>query len=148
MDAIIALYSLLKLFIMKIHALRLTPGEDLKKRLISLTESKGIVAGCILTCVGSLQQVCLRLADRNKTETYVEKFEIIALSGTLSQEGVHLHLGVADSSGKMIGGHLMDGNLIYTTAEIIIGELTDFVFERRLDERTTYKEIVISRREG
>jgi len=128
---------------MKIHALRLLPGEDLKKKLVDFTESKRIAAGCILTCVGSLQQVCLRLAGQEGTETWVEKFEIIALSGTLSREGVHLHLGVADSAGKMIGGHLMDGNLIYTTAEIVIGEITGFVFERRLDERTTYKELVI-----
>lgn len=128
---------------MKIHALRLTPGEDLKKALINFTESNRIGAGCILTCVGSLQQVCLRLADQDRAETFVEKCEIIALSGTLSREGVHLHLGVADSSGKMIGGHLMEGNLIYTTAEIIIGEITGFVFERRLDEHTGYKELVI-----
>jgi len=54
-----------------------------------------------------------------------------------------LHLGVANSSGKMLGGHLMQGNLIYTTAEIIIGEIPGFDFERRLDERTSYKELVI-----
>jgi predicted DNA-binding protein with PD1-like motif len=129
---------------MKIHALRLAPGEDLKKALVNFTESKRIGAGCILTCVGSLQQVCLRLADQDGIETRAEKCEIIALSGTLSRDGVHLHLGVADSSGKMFGGHLMEGNSIYTTAEIIIGEITGFVFERRLDEHTTYKELVIN----
>lgn len=80
---------------MKIHALRLAPGKDLKEELVNFTESKKIGAGCILTCVGSLQQVCLRLANQDRTETYVGKFEIIALSGTLSRQGLHLHLGVA-----------------------------------------------------
>ncbi len=128
---------------MKIHALRLMPGNDLKNELVNFTASKGISAGCILSCVGSLQRVCLRLADQDRTERFVGKFEIITLSGTLSPEGVHLHLGVGDASGKMIGGHLMEGNLIYTTAEIIVGEITGVVFERRLDEHTMYKELVI-----
>lgn len=43
----------------------------------------------------------------------------------------------------MIGGHLMERNLVYTTAEIIIGEITGFVFERRLDADTTYQELFI-----
>lgn len=111
--------------------------------LIAYTQSNKIKAGCMLTCVGSLKQICLRLANQPRSETYVDKFEIIALSGTLSQDGVHLHLAVADGFGKMTGGHLMDGNLIYTTAEIVMGEIEDVIFERRLDERTSYNELVI-----
>lgn len=128
---------------MKIHSLRLVPGQDLKQMLIAYTQSNKIKAGCMLTCVGSLKQICLRLANQPRSETYVDKFEIIALSGTLSQDGVHLHLAVADGFGKMTGGHLMDGNLIYTTAEIVMGEIEDVIFERRLDERTSYNELVI-----
>ena len=29
----------------------------------------------------------------------------------------HLHIAVADSAGNVVGGHLMDGCFIYTTAE-------------------------------
>lgn len=128
---------------MHIHAIRLLPGQDLKQELLKFTESKEITAGCILTCVGSLQQVCLRLANQDKSETYPGKFEIIGLTGTLSQDGVHLHIGVADTSGKMTGGHLMAGSLIYTTAEIVIGEIDHLIFDRKLDESTSYNELFI-----
>jgi uncharacterized protein len=37
----------------------------------------------------------------------------------------------------------MDDNLIYTTAEIVIGEATDLVFKRETDSITTYKELAI-----
>jgi predicted DNA-binding protein with PD1-like motif len=37
----------------------------------------------------------------------------------------------------------MDGSLIFTTAEIVIGEATDLVFKRETDSITTYKELKI-----
>lgn len=37
----------------------------------------------------------------------------------------------------------MDGNLIYTTAEIVITELLDFEFIRELDTTYRYKEPII-----
>ena len=40
----------------------------------------------------------------------------------------------------------MDGNLIYTTAEIIIGEVLDVKFARRLDSITTYDELFIEKK--
>jgi predicted DNA-binding protein with PD1-like motif len=59
---------------------------------------------------------------------------------------VHLHASISDGTGKTIGGHLMDGNLIYTTAEIIIGEVLDVKFSRRLDSITTFNELFIEKK--
>ncbi len=56
---------------------------------------------------------------------------------------MHLHIAVADSLGKTIGGHLDDGCIVYTTAEIIIGITDAFTFLRTLDEQTGYKELEI-----
>ncbi|MBD2255042.1 DUF296 domain-containing protein [Nostoc parmelioides FACHB-3921] len=84
-----------------------------------------------------------RFANQEKSTTFDEKSEILALNGTLSNEGIHLHIALADQQGKTIGGHLVDGCIIYTTEEIIIGTTQDFCFGRRFDEQTGYQELDI-----
>jgi predicted DNA-binding protein with PD1-like motif len=86
------------------------------------------------------------LADQPEGTVFEGKHEIVSLVGTLSPDGDHLHVAVSDSSGRTLGGHLMDGSLVYTTAEIAVGELTDLSFARETDAITTYKELAIRKR--
>ena len=74
------------------------------------------------------------------------ELEILSLSGTLSSDGAHLHIAVADSSGAVIGGHLCPGSFVRTTAELVIGLLPDWRFRRELDPATGYAELEISPR--
>ncbi len=132
---------------MKIHALRLTPGQDLRRELEAFTRKEHLQAGFIITCVGSLQQAVIRPANQPDALTRVEKFEIVSLTGTLSPDGPHLHIALSDSLGNTFGGHLLEGSLIYTTAEIVIGEAENLRFTRETDPVTTYKELKISPRQ-
>ena len=129
---------------MKTFAFRLYPKQDLKKELISFTKENNLQAGFILTCVGSLKRATLRLANENIVKNFEQKFEIVSLVGTLCQEGVHLHISISDDEGNTFGGHIQEGCIIYTTAEIVIGELEDVVFSRKPDAQTGFKELVIS----
>jgi uncharacterized protein len=128
---------------MKIFAIRLKPGEDLKESLRSFVEENNIQAGFILTGVGSLKQTTLRFANQNYSHVFKDRFEIVSLVGTLSVHGLHLHISLSNRQGKTIGGHLLDGCIIYTTAEIVIGTSEDFIFLRTLDETTGYQELEI-----
>ncbi len=132
---------------MKIHALRLTPGQDLRRELEIFTRKEHLQAGFIITCAGSLQQAVIRPANQPDALTRVEKFEIVSLTGTLSPDGPHLHIALSDSLGNTFGGHLLEGSLIYTTAEIVIGEAENLRFTRETDPVTTYKELKISPRQ-
>ena len=127
----------------KFHCLRLKPNDDLKLALVDFCELHQIVAAAIISCVGSLSKLHLRLASAQDFLLRSELYEIVSLVGTLSINGVHLHISAADSTGAVIGGHLMESNLIHTTAEIIIVEFADVVFERKFDTATGYKELVI-----
>lgn len=127
----------------KPYPLRLKPQQDLKQELIQFTKRNGIAAGFIASCSGSIQKLRVRLADSNSHLERNEKFEILSLQGSLSQDGVHLHLSVADREGKVFGGHLVDGCEIYTTAEILILELSDYQLTREKDPKTGYPELVI-----
>jgi predicted DNA-binding protein with PD1-like motif len=128
------------------YVLRLHPHQDLRQELEAFAKANNLRAAFILTCVGSLRHAALRLANQPDTTHYTDKFEIVSLVGTLSPDGPHLHISLSDGTGAMLGGHVQLGNLIYTTAEIVIGELTDKVFSRPIDPETTYDELVVTDR--
>lgn len=126
---------------MQVRVLRLHPGQDLKRELRRFAEQQGIQAGVLVTCVGSLQKAVIRFADRSEGTPLEGKFEIVSLVGTLSPEGDHLHISLSDGEGHTVGGHLMDGCLIYTTAEIVVGEIAGKRFRRVVDPQTGYPEL-------
>lgn len=128
---------------MKIFAVRLKPNEDLKQSLKNFALQEKLKAGFILTAIGSLQQATIRFANQNISTVFVDKFEILSLNGTIATTGVHLHIAIADQQGKTIGGHLDNGCIIYTTAEIVIGSSEEHTFLRTLDKQTGYQELEI-----
>ena len=105
----------------------------------------GWKAVAIVTCVGSLNKAHLRFANQPEGTEIPGKLEIVSLTGTVSPAGSHLHMSVSDSTGKTTGGHLLQGNPVYTTAEILMVILTDYLFERETDPAFNYKELTILR---
>jgi predicted DNA-binding protein with PD1-like motif len=96
-----------------------------------------------LTCVGSLTRAVLRFANQKNPETLTGHFEIVSLTGVLSDEGSHCHMAIADERGTTLGAHLMEGCKIYTTAEIVMGIIPDCSFLRTFDPQTGYPELEI-----
>jgi predicted DNA-binding protein with PD1-like motif len=128
---------------MRSRALRLLPGEDLRQALEDATRRYHVCAGCILTCVGSLRRARLRLAGGDEVLELDGPLEIVALVGTLSADGPHLHVALADGAGRVHGGHLLAGCPIHTTAEVVLGELEGAVFAREQDPATGWRELVV-----
>lgn len=124
-------------------ALRLTPGQDLKIELDNLVQSRNIEAACIVTCMGSLTKAVLRYANQDNAVELEGHFEILSLTGTLSKHGSHYHISIADGTGRTIGAHLLEGCIIYTTAEIVIALLPEVSFLRTIDVQTGYPELEI-----
>jgi len=127
----------------KTYALRLKPGQDLKKAILAFVETNSIEAGWILTCVGSVTDYHIRFANQPNGSKASGHFEIISLSGTLSVNGCHLHISISDSAGQTIGGHLLNGTIIYTTAEIVLQQSNEIVFTREEDGTTAWPELQI-----
>ena len=125
------------------YTFRLLPGQDLKAEIERIVREEGITAGCILSIVGSLSQTTLRLADGITIKVWEEKFEIVSGTGTLSTDGCHIHVAVADQEGKVIGGHLKEGCIINTTAEIVLLTFGDVRYFREDDSQTGFKELVV-----
>ena len=72
-----------------------------------------------------------------------DDFEIVGITGTVSKNGCHIHISLADKDGNTVGGHLTDGCLINTTCEVCIESFDNYYFDRVFDDETGYKELVI-----
>jgi predicted DNA-binding protein with PD1-like motif len=129
---------------MKVVPLRLSPGNDLRLTLEAWMRQQCEQAGCVISAVGSLSVAQLRLAGRQESTTITGELEILSLAGTLSPDGAHLHIAIADCTGAVIGGHLCAGSLVRTTAELVMGLLPEWEFRRELDPATDCAELSIS----
>jgi uncharacterized protein len=129
------------------HTIRLLPHQDVKQSLMDYVIAHKITAACMITCVGSAEQVSLRYANQPQSDTLIGKYEIVSLVGTLgATSGCHLHISISDSTGNTIGGHLQNGTMVYTTAEIVIGELQDVNYKRVKDNTYGYNELVAEKK--
>ena len=70
--------------------------------------------------------------------------EIVSLVGTLN-DGGHLHVALSDCEGKVVGGHVLGDMIVFTTAELVIGECESLRFTREFDEQTGFKELTITK---
>ncbi len=129
---------------MKIYTFRLKPDQDLFDFIENFVVENKIEAGCVLSSVGSLTHVTLRLANREYYNEYEGHFEIVSMTGTVSINGSHIHISISDGDGVTIGGHLVSGCKIYTTAEIVLAVFEDVVYQRELLENDLgYEELTV-----
>jgi predicted DNA-binding protein with PD1-like motif len=125
---------------------RLAPGDDLRGALARLLAERGTDSAFVLSGIGSLSVARLRLAGRDEVLERREDLELLTLTGTLSGDGPHLHASVATAEGRVIGGHVADGCLVRTTAEILLAVLPAGKLARVPDARTGYAELVVRAR--
>lgn len=129
---------------MKTHSFRLKPQQDFLDSIEEYIKKNNIQAGVILSAVGSFTHATLRLANKSTYDQYQGYFEIVSITGTVSTHGSHIHISISDENGNTIGGHLVSGCKIYTTAEIVLVEFDDVVYKRELYENDSgYEELVV-----
>ena len=126
-----------------IHVVRLLPGEDLLEALQSFIRRKEISAAVIVTCVGSTGETVLRPAGKREGKHFDGKHEIVSLTGTLSAGGHHLHMSISDENCCVVGGHVLKGCTVRTTAEVALAELPALKFLRPQDSRTGFSELSV-----
>lgn len=131
---------------MKEYAIRLKEGQDLKQSIINYALEHDIKCGVVVSSVGCLKNYRLRNAGAIRVIEKEGHFEILSLNGTIANGKVHLHLTVGDEKLNAFGGHLVEGNIVNTTVELVILELEEYKARREFDSQTNYDEIVFERR--
>ena len=124
------------------YCFRLKENQDLKKEIEDFA-IKNNISGVVLTSVGCLKELTIRLADGKTILSRKGQFEIVSITGTLTKDGVHIHISVSDENGNTIGGHLKNGCIINTAAEVCILEFDNLNLRREYDNSTGYDELVI-----
>ncbi len=131
---------------MQTYTFRLKAGQDLFDEIEAFVGERHIEAGCVLSSVGSLTHATLRLANRDYYNEYEGHFEIVSMTGTVSIHGSHLHVSISDGDGATVGGHLVSGCKIYTTAEMVLAVFEDVVYKREFAADSGYEELVVYKR--
>lgn len=129
---------------MKELAFRLKKGDDLKRSIEDRCKDLNTIV--VLSSVGCVYKAHIRLANATKELVSNKDYEILSLNGTVSNGKAHLHICLSDKLGNCIGGHLMEGCLINTTCEVVLGVLEEYESNREFDENTGYDEISFKRR--
>lgn len=132
---------------MKELAVRLKNGADLKLSIQELAVTKQLDGAIVLSAVGSLKRLKIRLANAKTYKVVTDDLEIVSLIGTVVKGEAHLHIAASDDHGNCIGGHLCEGSLVNTTCELVLGILEEYQVRREFDEDTGYKEIEFIRNE-
>jgi predicted DNA-binding protein with PD1-like motif len=105
---------------MNLIPLRLQPSQDLKASLEAWIARQPVGSGWIVSGIGSLSCLQIRLAGRTQPSVFHQDLEILSLQGSVSRDGCHIHITVSDENGSVFGGHLCEGSVVRTTAELLV----------------------------
>jgi len=131
----------------KIHVFRVKPDQYLLESIQGFCEENEITSGIIIGMVGSLKVASINYL-KSLPANYINKkyqgpMEIVCAQGTVAKCGddtiVHIHLAV-DNEKETRGGHLSKGSLVFSTAEVVIGELEEQI-SRKKDDYTGLLEL-------
>jgi len=125
--------------------LRLQPNSDLRRVLEASLDLRRHDAAFVMAGIGSLSRARLRLAGKEQPEVLDGNLEILTLAGSISRDGAHLHMSVADDKGHVIGGHVGYDCMVRTTAEVLLVLLPEWSFTREQDPMTGFAELVIGK---
>lgn len=125
--------------------LRLTPGVDLRDGIQAALRDHGTDAAFVVSGIGSLSTAAIRFANAPSAATMQGPFEILTLQGSISPDGSHLHVSIADANGRTYGGHVASGCIVYTTAEILLAPVSGYRLMREQDPATGHRELRIDR---
>ena len=127
---------------MKTICKRLHRGDDLLKSIQALAREQQIGAGVVLSAVGCISKGVVRDASGVTLREISEPCEIVSLNGTVSEVRCHLHIALSKENLSTVGGHLVEGCIINTTCELVLGILDGWRIGKEFDAETGYDELI------
>ena len=126
---------------------KLEDGENVLEQLKVVVKESGWSSGVILNGVGMLRKVKLGYFDGKgyMIDEFEDPMELVSMQGNISSDDkgdiiFHIHVGLADRSKRMYGGHLLHG-IVNNVNEILIMKLEKVKLRRRLSEKTGLMEL-------
>ena len=128
------------------HVFRVKPKQELASEIADHCRKNGISSGVVIGIIGSVESASLNflreLPGKFETKEYEGPLEIVSAQGSVALKDseliVHIHIQLSGSDGCQ-GGHLV-GAEVFSTAEVVIGEL-DYQLHRYADDYTGLNEL-------
>jgi len=121
--------------------IRLFPGEDIYQSLEEACRKHRVETAVVLSGVGQLKNFRLGYFKEKgdyAPQEFEKPHELLSLTGSISnREGdynFHLHVALGNEEKKVIGGHLIKGE-VEVTNEIVLLK-TDLKVKRKVEEST------------
>ena len=130
---------------MQVICKRLHRGDDLLLSIRKIAKDEKIRAGVVLSAVGCILHGKVRDASGVTIKPIEEHCEIVSLNGTVSENRCHLHIALSKEDLSTVGGHLVEGCIINTTCELVIGVLDSWRIDTEFDAQTGYDELIFRR---
>jgi predicted DNA-binding protein with PD1-like motif len=157
-------YELMEGRIDRVLALVVESGGDLKSSIEEAAKSEGITSGAILSGIGTLERAVLRNPKTGSIPPEVSMIrvegpvELLSLEGNISigppegsgAEGAesinaHLHAMVSDRDGRVFGGSLAPGSIVWRQVELLIAKIGGIALKRELDPKTKLTRLTIKK---
>ena len=130
-----------------VFVLRLEEDEEIISSLNNFCLKHGIKSASLLNGIGMLKNFTIgEFVKKGTYEKIVIKkpCELLSLQGNIALDEenkivIHIHVVVAKTSEKIVGGHLFEG-VVNVTNEITLLKLTQQL-ERRFDQKTGLKQL-------
>lgn len=111
----------------KLVWLKINHGDDLHRSLSNYCLKNKIKAGLIIA-IGALKKAKLSFYDQFKRKYLIKSLnrplEILSGLGNVSLKAgrpfVHVHLTVSDKTGRVYGGHLEEGSIVFACEAAIL----------------------------
>jgi predicted DNA-binding protein with PD1-like motif len=131
----------------KIHILRIKPGQELLNGILDYCQDNSITSAVIIGIIGSVENVKLNflkeLPGKYESLDYSGPLEIVCAQGSIALKDdtliIHIHIQLSTQD-ICCGGHLVSA-LIFSTAEVTIGEL-NYQLRRQIDDYTGLNELI------
>ena len=131
----------------KVHVFRVKPGRELVAEITRYCERNGITSGVVTGIIGSVERARLNflmeLPGKYDSIEYAGPLEIVAAQGSVAllenSPIIHIHIQLSGQN-MCRGGHLAEA-VIFSTAEVVIGEL-EYQLRRQPDSYTGLNELI------
>ncbi len=135
--------------IKRLVAARMSPGEDVLLGLEKICKDNHINNGYIVSGMGSLAKVQfydpVALPDKKAGYGYSTPIcmdgpiELLNLTGMICHDSkgetlLHVHYALSDQKGNGFGGHVIEGNKVLLTTDVIIAEIEGLEMGREFDK--------------
>ena len=153
-------YDSLSGSIKRIVVLTINAGSDLKVTLEEAVRRERITSGAIISGIGTLESMIfanIKSGSMPPEVSHVKMggpMELLSLGGNISLEvkgdghesiNIHLHAWCSDKEGRVFGGSLGAGNIVWRQVELVIAEFDGLDLRREIDEKKVMK-LVLKKR--